>query len=75
MKINLTFLNPNTIRYLVTTIKYITYKIKSAEFYGELNYDRNEEYKYTHEVFYQLIVSHGEEIKELCFKEIKKLSL
>ena len=74
MKINLTFLNPNTIGYLVTAIKYITDKIKSVEFYGELNYDRNEECKYTHEVFYQLVVSHGEEIKELSFKEIKKFS-
>ena len=74
LRINLTFLNPNTIGYLVTAIKYITDKIKSVEFYGELNYDRNEECKYTHEVFYQLVISHGEEIKELSFKEIKKFS-
>ena len=74
MRINLSFLNPNTIGYLVTAIKYITDKIKSVEFYGELNYDRNDECKYTHEVFYQLLISHGEEIKELSFKEIKKFS-
>ena len=74
MKINLSYLNPNSIGYLVTAIKYITDKIKSVEFTGELNYDRNEECKYTHEVFYQLVVSHGEEIKEISFNNIKKFS-
>ena len=74
LKINLTYLNPNTIGFLVTSIKYITDKIKSVEFSGELNYDRNEECKYTHEVFYQLLTSHGEEIKDLFFTGIKKFS-
>ena len=74
MRINLTYLNPNSIGYLVTGIKYITDKIKSVEFYGELNYDRNEEIKYTHEVFYQLVVSHGDEIKEISFNAIKRFS-
>ena len=74
LKINLTYLNPNSIGYLVTGIKYITDKIKSVEFTGELNYDRNEECKYTHEVFYQLVISHGEEIKELNFNNIKKFT-
>ena len=60
---------------MATAIKSITDIIKSIEFCAELNYDRNEECKYIHEVFYQLVVSHGEEIKELSFKEIKKLSL
>ena len=74
LKINLSCLNPNTIGYLVTKIKYITSKIKSVEFFGELNYDRNEECKYTHEAFYQLLMSHGEEITELSFNSIKKFS-
>ena len=74
LKINLSFLNPNTIGYLVTKIKYITSKIKSVEFSGELIYDRNEECKYTHEAFYQLLMSHGEEITELSFNSIKKFS-
>ena len=75
LKINLTLLNPNTIGYLVTGIKYNKEKIKYVEFSGELNYDRNDECKYTHEVFYQLLMSHGEEIKELSFNGIKKFSL
>lgn len=74
IKINLTYLTPNSIGYLVTGIKYITDKIKSVEFTGELNYDRNEECKYTHEVFYQLVVSHGDSIKELSFNSIKKFT-
>ena len=74
MKINLTYLNPNSVGYLVTSIKYITDKIKSVEFTGELNYDRNEECKYTHEVFYQLLISHGEEIRDLNFNNIKKFT-
>ena len=74
MKINLTYLNPNSVGYLVTSIKYITDKIKSVEFTGELNYDRNEECKYTHEVFYQLVISHGEEIRDLNFNNIKKFT-
>ena len=74
LKVNLTNLNPNSIGYLVTGIKYITDKIKSVEFTGELNYDKNEDCKYTHEIFYQLVISHGEEIKELSFNQIKKFS-
>ena len=74
LKINLTYLNPNSIGYLVTGIKYITDKIKAVDFIGELNYDRNEECKYLHEVFYQLVISHGDEIKELSFNSIKKFS-
>ena len=74
MKINLTYLNPNSVGYLVTSIKYITDKIKSVEFTGELNYDRNEECKYTHEVFYQLLISHGDEIRDLNFNNIKKFT-
>ena len=74
MKINLTYLNPNSVGYLVTSIKYITDKIKSVEFTGELNYDRNEECKYTHEVFYQLLISHGENIRDLNFNNIKKFT-
>lgn len=74
MKINLSYLNPNSVGYLVTSIKYITEKIKSVEFTGELNYDRNEECKYTHEVFYQLVISHGEEIRDLNFNNIKKFT-
>jgi hypothetical protein len=74
MKINLTYLNPNSVGYLVTSIKYITDKIKSVEFTGELNYDKNEECKYTHEVFYQLLISHGENIRDLNFNNIKKFT-
>ena len=74
LKINLTNLTPNTIGYLVTSVKYLKSKIKSIEFTGDLNYDRNEECKYTHELFYQLLVSHGDEIKELYFTSIKKFT-
>ena len=74
MKINLTNVNPNSIGYLVTGIKYITDTIKAVEFSGELNYDRNEECKYLYEIFYQLVASHGDEIKELSLNNIKKFS-
>ena len=75
LKIDLTYLTPDSIGHLVTAIKYTKNKIKTVEFTGELIYDRHNECIYTYEVFYQLVASHGIYIKEINFNNIKKFSI
>ena len=75
LKIDLTYLTPDSIGHLVTAIKYTKNKIKTVEFTGELIYDRHNECLYTYEVFYQLVASHGIYIKEINFNNIKKFSI
>ena len=75
IQIDLSYLTPESIGHLVTGIKYYKNKIKTVEFTGELNYDKHKECLYTYEVFYQLIASHGEHIKEISFNNIKNFNI
>ena len=75
LTIDLTFLTPESIGHLVTGIKFSKNKIKIVEFIGELNYDKHNECFYTYDVFYQLVASHGDHIKEIYFDNIKKFNL
>ena len=75
MQIDLTYLSPESVGHLVTGIKYCKNKIRTVEFTGELIYDKHNECLYTYEVFYQLIASHGDHIKEISFNNIKKFNI
>lgn len=75
IQIDLSYLTPESIGHLVTGIKYCKNKIKTVEFIGELNYDNHNECLYTYEVFYQLVASHGDHIKEISFNNIKKFNI
>ena len=75
IQIDLSYLTPESIGHLVTGIKFCKNKIKTVEFIGELNYDNHNECLYTYEVFYQLVASHGDHIKEISFNNIKKFNI
>ena len=70
LKIDLTYLTPESIGHLIVGIKYNKTKIKSVEFTGELNYDKHNECFYTYDLFYQIVASHGDNITEINFNSI-----